>query len=184
MPHKIITIPNTLLRKRAGLVAKSEFGSAALTDTIRTMSETLRSTEDGVGIAAPQIGILKRMFIASEEALAIDRENEEEAGTGPKDKAKKKKLWKHYVFINPEIVKSSAKIVRGSEGCLSVPKKYGIVPRSEKVRVRAYDEYGKPFERGATKLFARLLQHECDHLEGILFTDKAEKTVTISKRTT
>lgn len=136
------------------------------------MSEALRSTDDGIGIAAPQIGISKRIFLASEEALAIDRELE-----NPEDRFKKNsdkdKNWQYYVFINPEILKRSAKKIKGVEGCLSVPKKYGFVERADKIRVRAYDADGRVFERGASKLFARLLQHEVDHLEGVLFIDKA-----------
>ena len=181
MHRQFTIVPSHILRKKSEPVSSSEFGTKSLRNIIRDMSEALRSTSDGIGLAAPQIGILKRIFIASEEALDIDKNDstEEESEDA---KSKKKQVWKHLVFINPEIIKISSKITRASEGCLSVPKKYGIVPRADKVRVRAQDEHGKPFERGAAKLFARLLQHEIDHLDGKLFIDTAEKLVTIEKK--
>lgn len=180
MQSPITTVPSHVLRKKSEQVLADEFGTKSLKDIIHNMSEILRSTSDGIGIAAPQIGISKRIFIASEEALEIDKNDDDEEDENTK--LKKKRIWKHFVFINPEIIKISSKITRASEGCLSVPRKYGIVPRAEKIRVRAQDEYGKPFERGAAKLFARLLQHEIDHLNGKLFIDTAEKLVTLEKK--
>lgn len=172
MASLIITLPTAVLRKTAKLVTKEEFGSPQLASIIHDMSVALRKTPDGIGIAAPQLGISKQIFLASEEAIAIDE------GWEPKDVAEeksKKKGWKYIVFINPTILKIASKKVAGTEGCLSIPKTYGIVPRAEKIRVRAYDQTGKVFERGATKLFARLLQHEIDHLGGALFIDHATK---------
>lgn len=179
MQHKIVTLPATVLRKKALPVTQDEFGTKALKDIIHQMSLLLRETDDGIGIAAPQIGVSKRLFLASEEALAIDRGEVDEATDA--QKTEKKKMWKYYVFINPEIIKISSKRLKSTEGCLSVPKKYGLVPRAEKIRVRAYDENGKIFERGASQLFARLIQHEIDHLEGRLFIDSAEKIVSVVK---
>jgi peptide deformylase len=181
MARTITTLPNHVLRKKSEPVSTSEFGSKSLQNILRDMSAALRSTSDGIGIAAPQIGVSKRIFIASEEALAIDKVDDA-AEENTDTKQKKKHEWKHFIFINPEIIKISSKITRASEGCLSVPKKYGIVPRADKIRVRARDEHGKPFERGASKLFARLLQHELDHLDGKLFIDTAEKLVTLEKK--
>lgn len=179
MPQKIVIVPSAVLRRKAEPVRQEEFGSKNLLDIIKTMSSALCETSDGIGIAAPQIGVSKRIFLASEEALAIDAGHEEEKEE-VKKKAQKKK-WKHFVFINPEVVKISRKKNTSTEGCLSVPRKYGLVPRSEKIRVRAYDEKGKRFERGASDLFARVLQHELDHLEGALFIDKAKKLIQITK---
>jgi len=172
MTSLIVTLPTPVLRKTAKPVTKEEFGSPELASIVRDMASALRKTPDGIGIAAPQIGVSKRIFLASEEALAIDE------GWEPKDASEekaKKKSWKYITFINPTVLKIASKKVAGTEGCLSIPKTYGIVPRAEKIRVRAYDESGKAFERGATKLFARLLQHEIDHLEGALFIDRATK---------
>ncbi len=172
MVSHIVTLPTAVLRKTAKPITKEEFGSAPLANIIRDMSTALRKTTDGIGIAAPQIGISKQIFLASEEALAIDE------GWEPKDAAEeqqKKKSWRYIVFINPTVLKISSRKIAGTEGCLSVPRTYGTVPRAEKIRIRAYDEAGKAFERGATKLFARLLQHEIDHLSGALFIDRATK---------
>ncbi len=173
----IITTPHPTLRAKAALVTPEEFGTKKLHDIIQKMTFALRATVDGVGIAAPQINISKRIFLASEEALAIDN------GLEPIDEAEKKKKrreWKYFVFINPEVIKISSKKIAATEGCLSVPKKYGTVTRAAKIRLRARDEQGKNFERWATQFFARLLQHELDHLDGKLFVDKAKKMVTIN----
>lgn len=169
MPHGIVLLGNPVLRKRAERVPVKDIESKNIASLINKMTEILSQTEDGIGIAAPQIGEPLRIFIASEEALVIDK--------GTVDEKTKKKNWRYFVFINPEVIKLSGKKVRATEGCLSIPKKYGVVPRAEKIRVRAYDEHGKKFERGASQLFARLIQHEIDHLEGILYIDRAEKII-------
>lgn len=104
--------------------------------------------ENGVGLAAPQVGILKRICV-------ID------VGEGP------------YVFINPEIIESSG-IQTGEEGCLSVPGKSGVVTRPNYVKARALDQNMNPFEVEGTELFARAMCHEFDHLDGHLYTEKVE----------
>ncbi|MDA1334683.1 MAG: peptide deformylase [bacterium] len=173
MQKRITVEPEPVLRRHATAVNESEFGTDELKATVQNLSDTLKTTDDGIGIAAPQIGISKRIFIASEEALDIDKR------VGSEDKPEKEKsTWEHYIFINPKVLKISSKKDFGPEGCLSIPGTYGEVKRAEKIKVRAYDTNGKPFERGATGLFARLLQHEIDHLEGVLFIDKANKVVT------
>lgn len=149
----------------------SDISSRHIQDVIRRMSEALRATKDGVGIAAPQIGESLRIFIASEEALFEDEDRPE---------GKTKNDWKHFIYINPVITNFSRQKQQGPEGCLSVPGIYGEVKRSMKVRVRAYDEHGKVFERGASGLFARLMQHEVDHLNGTLFIDHATHTTETS----
>lgn len=166
-PIVTTTTHNTLLRATASEVPIGDITSERVRDVIRRMSEALRATRDGVGIAAPQIGESLRIFIASEEALFEDEDR-------PEDKTKKD--WKHFIYINPVITNTSKKKQNGPEGCLSVPGVYGEVERAMKVTVRAYDEHGRIFERGATGLFARLMQHECDHLNGTLFIDLASHT--------
>ena len=104
--------------------------------------------ENGVGLAAPQVGILKRICV-------ID------VGEGP------------YVFINPEIIETSGSQT-GDEGCLSVPGKSGVVTRPNYVKARALDENMKPFEVEGTELFARAMCHEFDHLDGHLYVEKVE----------
>jgi peptide deformylase len=114
----------------------------------------------GVAIAAPQIGVPLRMFLVHD--MSTDRDEK----------------LPDIVAINPILVKVSKKSVVVGEGCLSVPERYGAVRRARQATLRAYDEAGKEYERGATGLLAQIFQHECDHLDGILFVDRAEKVWT------
>ena len=116
-----------------------------LLELIEDMKETMYA-ENGVGIAAPQVGVLRKIFIV-------------DIGEGP------------YVFVNPEIVETEGEQT-GDEGCLSVPGKIGTVVRPEKVRVRAYDINMEPFELEAEGFFARAVCHENDHLDGVLYSSK------------
>ena len=171
----IVKLGNPILRETTRTLALSEIGSPSIVKTVETMSRALRNTEDGIGIAAPQIGVSLKIFLASEEALKMETK---ETKTEVEQKEMKRR-WKYYVFINPKILKYSKKHAVLTEGCLSVPGLYGTVKRSEKVKIEAYDQHGKKFQMGASGLFSRLLQHEVDHLNGILFIDKAEKVVKI-----
>lgn len=146
---------------------------------ISQMKETLAATPDGVGLAAPQVGEPLQIFIVSEEAEEIDRLEKLITQRGkitvPNENRPATKHWKYYVFINPVVKNVSKGKIERSEGCLSVPGKFGEVKRHEKITVEAYDEDGKKFTRGASRFFARVIQHELDHLQGTLFIDKAEK---------
>lgn len=122
---------------------------------------------DGIGIAAPQIGISKKIFLVAKDVLYP--ENLELA---VKNKEPRKK--EYFVFINPTIKKMSTKKVKDVEGCLSVRGIYGEVVRPEKVTIEYFDELGNKKTRGASGLLARVIQHEIDHLGGILFIDKAK----------
>src|SRR3990167_10211034 len=120
---------------------------------ISRMREVMKASY-GIGIAASQIGELVRGFLVAQE-LFPDL-------TFPSD-----------VFINPKILRKGFKRVEGEEGCLSVPKVFGIVPRALRITVEAYDQNLKKFKLAAQGLLARVLQHELDHLDGILFIDRA-----------
>jgi len=113
---------------------------------------------NGVAIAAPQIGVSLRIFL-------VHNTNTEEEGTT---------RIPDLVAINPRIVKLSKRTHIVGEGCLSVGEDYGAVRRSTHATLRAYDEHGKEYERGASGLLAQIFQHEVDHLDGTLFVDKAE----------
>ena len=108
---------------------------------------------NGVGLAAPQVGILKRIFV-------VDC-GDEEGNSVP------------YVFINPEIIDREG-VQTGYEGCLSVPGKSGMVPRAQKVKVKAFNENMEEFEMEAEGSLARCILHENDHLDGIVYVDKVE----------
>ena len=111
------------------------------------MTETMRAA-NGCGLAAVQVGILRRIVVIEVEEGTV------------------------YELINPQIIKREGN-QQEIEGCLSVPGKYGITDRPEKVTVRAVDRHGKCFELTGTGLLARAICHETDHLDGILFTDHA-----------
>jgi len=147
------------------------------------MATALEKEEDGVAIAAPQIGIPLRIFVVSHRAFEyIDEEEEQEQAfedinadfvSLAKPPLRKKKTRSDMVFINPVITKLSRKKVWVPEGCLSVRWLYGEVSRAQKATVRAYDENGKPFTWGGSGLLAQIFQHETDHLNGALFIDTA-----------
>lgn len=178
----IIKEPAKILRNTVKEIPINAITSPKIRELILKMKETLKHTPDGVGLAAPQVGKSLRIFIISEEAEEIDKaernkKNQESKITESSKNTEKPyeiRDWKYYVFINPTIKNISKKKLNGPEGCLSVPKKYGEVKRYEKITVEAYDEYGKKFTRGASKFFARVMQHELDHLSGTLYIDKAE----------
>lgn len=117
-----------------------------------------------VAIAAPQIGVAKRMFLIEDQS-----DTEEER-------------FPSIIAINPRIIKQSKKTHGVGEGCLSVPDLYGIVRRHTNVTLEALDENGKRFTRGAGGLLAQIIQHECDHLDGTLFIDRAEDVWPIDKK--
>ena len=122
-----------------------------MTPRIKTLIEDMLDTmyeANGVGLAAPQVGVLKRIVV-------ID------IGDGP------------IIMINPEIIEKDGEQT-GYEGCLSLPGKSGVVTRSNHVVVRAYDENMELYELEGTELLARAIQHECDHLDGIMYVDKVE----------
>ena len=141
-------IGDDLLRKKSKPVEE-------ITPRIKALIEDLYETmyeEDGVGLAAPQIGILRRIFVVD---TTMNEKNPE-----------------RYVMINPEILETSG-TQEGSEGCLSVPGKHAKVIRPRCVKVKALDEEGREFVVEAEDLLARAILHEFDHLEGVLYVDKA-----------
>jgi peptide deformylase len=166
------TEAGAVLRSTAEPVPVADITSRQLQHEIADMQAALQSQEDGVALAAPQIGISKRMFVVAPEVPRIDPEK------GSEDAP----LLTHTIYINPEITKRSRKTQFMDEGCLSIRYKYGKVERAEKVTIRAYDELGERFERGAGGLLAQIFQHETDHLDGMLFTDKASNVRDIPPR--
>jgi peptide deformylase len=141
------------LRGVASSVKKNEFGNKDLLATIKLMQESLSKETDGVALAAPQIGVSKRIFVISPLAY------------------KKDAKWKPLVFINPVLTKLSKKQEEMQEGCLSVRWIYGKTKRATSATVEACDENGLKFSFGASGLLAQIFQHEIDHLDGILFID-------------
>jgi len=167
---KIVQKDNPVLRQKAESVKLEEISSKKIQGTIADMKEALSAEEDGVGLAAPQIGIPLRIFIVSRRAFLF---TEEKSAEDTLETATPPAKYTDLVFINPELVKKSKKTIKLSEGCLSVRWIYGNVKRSTNATIIAYDETGKKVTRGAGGLLAQIFQHELDHLEGTLFIDKA-----------
>ena len=150
--RNIVKFGDDRLRKKCREVTEFDDKLWVLLDD---MYETMKS-QDGVGLAAPQIGILRRVVV-------ID------VGDGPIE------------IINPVITQMKGK-QREVEGCLSSPNLWGYVERPAKVKVTAMNRYGKEFKVEGTELLARALCHEIDHLNGILFTDLADEMVDIDEK--
>ena len=162
----IVQKGDDVLRKVALKVAIEDIGSSKIQKILSNMKEALSSQDDGVAIAAPQIGIALRIFVVSRKVEIMLKKLEE----SPKEIQDK---INDAVYINPEITKLSKSKKKLEEGCLSVRPLFGKVDRAEKATVSAYDENGKKFTRGGSGLLAQIFQHEIDHLDGILFIDKA-----------
>jgi len=143
--RNILTDKDPVLRKVSKPVRNID---ANLEELLDDMKETLIKA-NGVGLAAPQVGILKRAVIIMLNGM-------------------------YFEMINPEIIDSEGTQC-GDEGCLSSPGIFKKVTRANKVTVRAFDRYGFEFTLTGEDLLARAIQHECDHLDGILFLDKADK---------
>ena len=139
------------------LLARSEevtaFGSPALKELLQDMRDTMAHL-NGAGLAAPQIGVGLRVVIFGVHANPRYPDAEEVPDT---------------VLINPVLTPLDTEMEEGWEGCLSVPGMRGVVPRYKRLRYRGFDENGRPFEREVSDFHARVVQHEVDHLDGILY---------------
>lgn len=159
---KILDKDNKTLREIAQSVPLEDISSPKIKKILADMKKALASQDDGVAIAAPQIGVSLRIFVISGKVIAYTKGEDEE-----------KHHYDDMVYINPVIVKRSKEKRLMEEGCLSVRYLYGKVNRSQKVHIEAYDENGNFISRGGSGLLAQIYQHETDHLDGILFIDNA-----------
>lgn len=150
----ICSFPEEVLRRKAKPVEEFDQDLRLLVDD---MIETMRDAP-GVGLAAPQIGISKRVIVIEF--------GDDEDDTLPKQL---------YVMVNPEIVFESDEQIAGIEGCLSVPGLIGEVDRAQVVTVQGQNQFGKKIKIRAQGWLARIFQHEIDHINGVLYTDRAEK---------
>lgn len=176
MASEIVQKEDKVLRKTAKEVFIADIKSRKVEIIIRRMIKALDGQGDGIAIAAPQIGESLRIFVVSKKIFEL-LENEKSKKNSKRENLeefqKEKKNYKNLIFINPEILKISKKQTLTEEGCLSVRWFYGKVKRPEKILVRAYGQNGKLFTMGGSGLLSQALQHEIDHLNGILFIDKA-----------
>ncbi|MFC1756984.1 peptide deformylase [Patescibacteria group bacterium] len=166
---KIFQKGEDVLRKKAQEVPIDEITSEKFRNIIKKMEQAIAEDEDALAVAAPQIGESWQITVISKWALDPTSE-------------KPKSEFENMVFINPQIINKSKDTKKFPEGCLSVPGDFGEVERAEKVKVEAYDENGKKFQRGASNILAQTLQHEIDHLNGILFVDNFFPKSDVGKR--
>ncbi len=156
--RKIVTLPEPVLRRKAHAVTQFDKN---LQTVIDDMVETMRDAP-GVGLAAPQIGLSERLIVVE----YYEHEEDEEVENAPK------KVW---TVINPEIIKASDEKLVGVEGCLSIPNLVGEVERHAAIQIKGLNRHGKPTKIKAEGWLARIFQHEIDHLNGVLFTDRASR---------
>ncbi len=143
---KILTNPNPILRKKSvDYTGKFDIN---LQKFISEMFKIMKLNK-GIGLAAPQVGKNQNIIVARVDS-------------------------KNYTLINPKIIRKSSNLIEYEEGCLSVPKTWGKVQRSNQVKVRSYNQFGKKISVKAKGLLSVVFQHEIDHLDGILFIDKAD----------
>ena len=156
-----------MLRKEAKEVPKSDISKKEFQSFLDNMFSTMKK-DRGVGLAAPQVGLSTKVFVVDMNMS----DHYDDVDEVPQN-----------VFINPRITSTYGDEMVGLEGCLSLPDIYGEVPRSSCVEVEAFDREGKKFKLDVCGLYARVIQHEYDHLEGVLFIDRVRdlKTLRIEK---
>jgi peptide deformylase len=159
---KVARMGHPVLRAKARALDKAEIRSAAIQKLIDDMLDTM-SEYHGVGLAAPQVHEGVRLFVAALDS-GDDDEEESEA----------------IAVINPEITIVGSDVVEDWEGCLSIPDIRGRVPRAREIKVRAFDRTGARIELSAHDFPARVIQHETDHLDGVLFFDRMKSLVSMT----
>lgn len=162
--REIVQNPNDVLRQEAQKISIAEISSKKIQEIISDMKSVLEKEQFGVAIAAPQVDESLRLFVVAGKVFAARKGEEYDP---------KKHLAR--VYVNPRITSTSKKQNELQEGCLSVRGKWGKVERAERVTIEAYDEHGEKLTYGASGLVAQIFQHEIDHLNGVLYIDKAIK---------
>lgn len=160
--YNIVKWPNQALETKALVV---ESFTEEVREIVRQMQDLMHRS-NGIGLAANQIGVLKRILTIYIPYTKEDKQNQLD------------KCWWHdqkFTFINPVVVSHSNQKKRAYEGCLSFPEIFDYVPRFSAVTVKAYDEFGKEFVVEADGLFSICLQHEIDHLDGVIFINRMSR---------
>jgi peptide deformylase len=170
---KVARMGHPVLRARAKTVDPAQIKTPAFQRLIDDMFETMREYQ-GVGLAAPQIHESVRLFVAGFTPSAHEENDDENGG---EDADRRVPLM---ALVNPQITPVSADVVEDWEGCLSIPDIRGKVPRARQISVQAYDRRGKRIELRASGFTARVIQHETDHLDGVLFFDRMKSFETLT----
>src|SRR5512139_383011 len=164
---KISRMGHPVLRKKVRPVSPAEIAAPPVQRLIDDMTQTMLEY-NGVGLAAPQVHEELRLFVAQ---VIRDQDNEED------DETRKPEIL---ALINPEIKPVSRHVEEDWEGCLSIPDLRGLVPRYRDISVKAYDRTGRQIELQASGFMARVIQHEADHLDGVLFLDRMKSMESLS----
>ena len=180
--YQILGEKDPVLRQKSKAIPNVTPNVVKLLDNL---NDTLRDNGNGVGLAAPQIGILKRalVIIIPPEEDAETEEDKAVVSESPKPSENPNinaDMEEIYEIINPVILEREG-LIRDTEGCLSLPDLTGEVDRFEKVRVGGLNRKGEPVEYSAEGFLARVFQHEIDHLDGILFVDRAVSVKPLEK---
>jgi peptide deformylase len=161
---KVARMGHPVLRARARAIDPADIASPRIQQLIDDMFQTMHEYQ-GVGLAAPQVHESLRLFVAG----FPPSQDDDEGAQVPE-----------MALINPEVRALGSAVVEDWEGCLSIPEIRGKVPRAERVVVRAYDRRGRPVEITAAGFTARVIQHETDHLDGVLFFDRMKSFQTLT----
>lgn len=166
-PLEIVQVGHPVLRQKARPLAVEELASERIQKLIEDMRDTMRAAP-GVGLAAPQIGESIQLVVIEDPPELHGKLGEDEL------RARERESVPFHVLVNPVLTVRTEDVVAAFEGCLSFAGFSMIVPRARKVRVEALDEYGQRVVKVATGWYARILQHEVDHLRGIVCCDRME----------
>lgn len=168
--RNIVTLPDPVLRRKARPVSIFD---KELQTLIEDMIETMRAAP-GVGLAAPQVGVADRLIVV-EYAEPPEIDEPTDAAAPVPDEPRKQVKPKLYVVANPVIMKASSEMVLGVEGCLSIPGLIGEVERHERIQVSGLNRRGQPVKIKVDGWLARIFQHEIDHVNGVVFPDRASR---------
>jgi peptide deformylase len=152
--REVLRMGHPVLREKSKPVER--FGTPELRALLQDMKDTM-AAKNGAGLAAPQIGVAQRVVIF---------------GVGSNPRYPDAEPVPFTVLVNPKLVMLTRQVEEDWEGCLSVPGMRGVVPRYTKLRYSGFDIEGNPIEREAEGFHARVVQHECDHLDGILYPQR------------
>jgi peptide deformylase len=165
MIHKIRQVGEPTLRQKSCALSTEEIHGQYVRDLIESMRETMRDAP-GVGLAAPQIGIPLQLVVIEDTAQAIQKISLEQAAE------RGRRPVPFHVLINPTLTIADLAAAEFFEGCLSLAGYTAVVPRATAVHVEALNEHGDSIVIDATGWYARILQHEIDHLNGVLYIDR------------
>jgi len=177
---KILTVNNKkdekFLRQKTAEFDFSKYAKKEIDALIKEMKKTMIEN-NGIGLSANQVGLNLRLFVAQipKEVYTDNPHKSDKISINPCDS-------KFYAIFNPEIIKFSENKSIMEEGCLSVPNVYGLVERPEKIILIGYDKNAKKIKIKAWGLLARVFQHEIDHLNGVLFIDKAKELYKVTSK--